>query len=110
MVAHQAPLSMEFSGQQYWRGLPFSSPEDLPNPGMEPGLPALQVDSLFSESPGKSLQSVLCRMQNYCFLSVLRINWFKRTSHMQQGLVPDQCKRYKSDSLFGCSQLLFRVP
>ena len=48
-VAHQVPLSMEFSGQAYWSGWPFPSPGDLPNPGIEPGSPALQVDSLLSE-------------------------------------------------------------
>ena len=53
-VAHQVPLSMEFSKQEYWNGLPFLSPADLPNPGVEPGSPALQVDSLLSEPPGKS--------------------------------------------------------
>ena len=37
-IAHQAPLSMEFSRQEYWSGLPFSSPGDLPEPGIEPGL------------------------------------------------------------------------
>ena len=40
-VAHQAPLSMEFSRQEYWSGLPFTSPVDLPDPGTEPGHPAL---------------------------------------------------------------------
>ena len=48
-AAHQAPLSMEFSRQEYWRGLPFPSPGDLPNPGMEPvfpGSPHWQADSL----------------------------------------------------------------
>jgi len=45
-VAHQAPLSMEFSRQEYWSGLPFPSPEDLPNPGIKPRSPALQADSL----------------------------------------------------------------
>ena len=44
---------MEFSRQEYWRGLPFPSPGDLPNPGMEPGSPALQADSLPYEPPGK---------------------------------------------------------
>ena len=44
---------MEFSGQEYWSGLPFPSPGDLPDPGMEPGSPALQADSLPSEPPGK---------------------------------------------------------
>ena len=44
-VAHQAPLSMGFPRQEYWSGLPFSSPGDLPDPGLEPRSPALQVDS-----------------------------------------------------------------
>ena len=45
-VAHQAPPSMEFSRQEYWSGLPFPSPGDLPNPGIEPGSPALWADTL----------------------------------------------------------------
>ena len=44
-VAHQALLSIEFSRQEYWSGLPFASPGDLPNPGIEPGFPTLQEDS-----------------------------------------------------------------
>ena len=52
-VAHQAPLTLEFSRQEYWSGLPFPSPGDLPNPGIEPESPALQADSLPSEPPGK---------------------------------------------------------
>ena len=52
-VAHQAPLSMEISRQEYWSGLPFPSPGDLPNPEIESGSPALQADSLLSEPPGK---------------------------------------------------------
>ena len=47
-VAHQAPPSMEFSSQEYWSGLPFPSPGDLPDPGIEPGAPALQADVLQS--------------------------------------------------------------
>ena len=54
IVAHQAPPSMGFSRQEYWSGLPFPSPEDLPNPGIEPGSPALQAETLPSEPPGKS--------------------------------------------------------
>ena len=53
-VAHQAHLSMGFIRQEYWSGLPFPSPGDLPNPGIEPGCPALQADSLVAESEGKS--------------------------------------------------------
>ena len=45
-VAHQAPLFMEFTRQDYWIGLPFPSPGDLPNLGIKPGSPALQTDSL----------------------------------------------------------------
>ena len=53
-VSRQAPLSMEFSRQEYWCGLPFPPPGDLPNPGIKPGSPALQADSLplsHQESP-----------------------------------------------------------
>ena len=53
IVGFQAPLSMEFSRQDYWSGLPFPSPEDLPNLGIEPGSLALQADSLLSEPPRK---------------------------------------------------------
>ena len=52
-VAYQASLSMGFSRQEYWSVLPFPSPGDLPNPGIEPGSPALQADALPSEPPGK---------------------------------------------------------
>ena len=52
-VAWQAPLSMEFSRQEYWSGVPFPSPGDLPDPGIKPRSPALQADSLPSEPPGK---------------------------------------------------------
>ena len=51
-VAHQAPPSMEFSRQEYWSGLPFPYPGDLPDPGIEPWSPALQVDTSLSEPPG----------------------------------------------------------
>ena len=55
-VAHQVPLSMEYwnsSRQEYWSGPPSPSPGDLPDPGIEPGTPALQADSLPSEPLGK---------------------------------------------------------
>ena len=52
-VAHQAPPSMGFSRQEYWSGLPFPSPGDLPDPGMEPRSPALQADALTYEPAGK---------------------------------------------------------
>ena len=52
-VAYQASLSMGFSRQEYWSGLPFISPGDLPDPGIEPKSPALQADSLLPELQGK---------------------------------------------------------
>ena len=52
-MGHQAPLSMEFSREEYWSGLPFPSPGNLHDPGIEPGSPALQADSLPSEPAGK---------------------------------------------------------
>ena len=52
-IACQAPLSVGYSRQEYWSGLPFPSPGDLPNPGIEPRPPALQADSLPPELQGK---------------------------------------------------------
>ena len=73
-IAYQAPPSMGFSRQEYWSGLPFPSPGDLPTPGIEPGSPALQTDALLSEPPGKGcqylLQEIFLDLQgsNQCFL------------------------------------------
>ena len=53
-VSPQAPLSMEFSQQEYWSGLPCPPPGDLPDPGIKPRFPALQADSLLPEPPGKA--------------------------------------------------------
>ena len=57
-VARQVPLSMEFSRQEYWSGLPFPYPGNLPNPGIEPRSPALQADSLLSDPLGKPLSDL----------------------------------------------------
>ena len=57
-IARQAPPSMGFSRQEYWSGLPFPSPGDLPDLGIEPRSPALQADALTSEPPGKPLTTV----------------------------------------------------
>ena len=53
--SHQAPLSMVFSRQEYWSGLPFPSPEDLPDPEIEPRSPALQADSLLISHQGRKI-------------------------------------------------------
>ena len=63
-VARLAPLSIEFSRQEYWSGLPFPSPGHLPDPGIEPRYPTLQADSLLTELPGKSL----------CLLNLFKFN------------------------------------
>ena len=64
-VAYQAPLSVGFSRQEYWSGLPFPSPGDLPNPGIEPGSPVLQADALPSEPPGKPQLESLGRLKTF---------------------------------------------
>ena len=74
-VACHASLSMEFYRQEYWSGLPFLSPGDLPNPGIEPGSTALPADSLPSEPPTKPLKLTLKLVyntphsQHWCTLS-----------------------------------------
>ena len=76
-VARQAPLSMGFSRQENWSGLPCSLPGDLPNPGIEPRSLALQANSLLSEPPGKlmpphvnnSLGNELHYLEQYFFSS-----------------------------------------
>ena len=52
-VAHQAPLSIRFPRQEYWSGLPFPSPGDLPDPGIKPRSPTLAGGFFTTESPGK---------------------------------------------------------
>ena len=56
-VAYQASPSMGFSRQEYWSGLPFPSPGDLPDPGIEPRSPEFQADTLTSEPPGKPINT-----------------------------------------------------
>ena len=68
MVARQTPLSMLFSRQEYWSGLPFPSPEDLPDPGIEPASPALAGRFFITVPPGKPTFSF--RFKLFAFLSV----------------------------------------
>ena len=75
-LPYQAPLSMGFSRQEYWSGLPFSSPGDLPNPGIEPGIPALEADALTSEPPGK--------------LGTSQMSYFLIASSVRVGISTDQ--------------------
>ena len=66
-VAHQAPPSMGFSRKEYWSRLPFPSPGDLPNPGIEPRSLTLQADALTSEPPGKPKENII---QNYNYKTI----------------------------------------
>ena len=94
-VASQASLSMGFSRQEYWNGLSFPSPVDLPDPGIEPGSPALQADSLPSEPPGNPqflfffhenvLNVVKCffyiSLDNHFFLHSFNVVYFNQFSY-----------------------------
>ena len=72
-TAHQAPLSMGFSWQEYWSGLPSPSPGDLRSPGFEPKSPALQTDSLLSESPDSKAQITYVENSLYIYgLSIFK--------------------------------------
>ena len=67
-AAYQAPPSMGFSRQEYWSGLPFPSPGDLPNPGIKPRSPTLQVDSWLAEPRGKppfTYKKLIMSMRNF---------------------------------------------
>ena len=62
-LTYQATLSVEFSRQEYWSGLPFPSPGNLPDPRIEPRSPTLQADALLSEPPGKPPNFFLMQKQ-----------------------------------------------
>ena len=64
-VTHQASLSMGFSRQECWSGLPFPFPGDLPDPRIKPRAPTLQADSLLSEPPGKPHMFYSIQLYNY---------------------------------------------
>ena len=71
MVLAEAPPSMGFSRQEYWSGLPFPSPGDLPNSGIEPWSPALQADTLTSELPGKPITNLYSILKSRDFFVVV---------------------------------------
>ena len=94
-IAYQAPLSMEFSREEYWSGLPFPSQGELPDPGIERRSPALQAEVLPSEPPGKpdSDEYQPCTLLSI-FVSTLLLNLQnKLKSKIKQ---PAQQKRRKS--------------
>ena len=79
-IAYQAPPSMGFSRQEYRSGLPFPSPGDLPNPGIEPGSPAFQVDALTAEPPREAPMAFPIQGSNLNVLSPVLADGFFITS------------------------------
>ena len=71
-IARQAPLSMGFPRQEYWSGLPFPSPRDLPDPGMEPRSPTLQADSLPFDAHILGTNILINSEEKYFFLVEVR--------------------------------------
>ena len=90
---------MEFSRQEYWSGLPFPSPRDLPNPGIEPGSPALQADTLLSEPPGKP--SVISKATTKLYKEHVTQRNQRSQWHPTPALLPG--KSHGRRSLVGCS-------
>ena len=74
-VAYQAPPSMGFSRQEYWSELPFPSPGDLPDPGIEPGSPAFQADTLTYEPPGKPRWVCVCVLIGFSHVQLFMTLW-----------------------------------
>ena len=87
IVARQAPPSMEFSRQEYWSRLPFPSPEDLPDPGIEPRSPELRADALTSEPPSV----------DYLAIDVANISWVIICIHFSS--VAQSCPTLRSHGL-----------
>ena len=80
-AAHQAPLSMRFPRQEYWSGLPFPSPGNLPNPGIKPASPAMAGGLFTTEPPGKPSE-ILNEVKWYTFFFYYFtiLHWFCHTS------------------------------
>ena len=95
-VAYQASASMGFSRQEYWSGLPFPSPGDLPDPGIEPRSPALQADALTPEPPGKFYSSHVWMWESDCKESWALRNWCLCTVMLEKTVEsPLDCKEIK---------------
>ena len=92
------PWTIEFSRPEYWSGKPFPSPVDLPNPGIKPGSPALQVDSLPAELPGKPHISPIS--YNSSILLKTHLPW----------CVPDRQHKHRLSPFFPYWQSLLRIP
>ena len=95
-VARQATLSMKFSRQEYWSRSPCSPPGDLPDPGIEPGSPALQADSLLFVPPGKPPLNTEILINLLFFFKKRIVGWFvnvKLTLGWMQPITDTSSKR-----------------
>ena len=110
-VACQAPLSMGFSRQEYWSGLQFPSPGDLPNPEIEPGSPALQADTLSSEPLAESeeeLKGLLMKVKEESEkVDLLKLN-IQKTKIMASG--PITSWQIDGEKVETVSDLFFGAP
>ena len=97
IVACQVPLSMGFARHEYWSGLPFLSLGDLPNPGIEPGSRALQVNFLPSELPGSPDQSRVGSKSNMTYVFIKRRN-LEADTHTGRMLCEDKGRDWKDAS------------
>ena len=102
-VAHQVPLSMEFSRQEYWSGLPFLPPGDLPNPGLESRSPTLQAGSLPSEPPATVFDNCNPKQLAYCLYPRSIINCWRKaltldflSVQFSCSVVPDSLRPHES--------------
>ena len=105
-VAYQASQSMKFSGLEYWSGLPFPSPGDLPDPGIEPSSPTLQAGALLSEPPGKPREAKgKGENERYTHLNAE----FQRIARRdKKAFLSDQCKEIEENNRMGKTRDLFK--
>ena len=97
-IALQAPPSMGFSKREYWSGLPCPPPGDLPDPGIKPRSPTLQVDSLLSELPGKPIWDYYMELKSLHALAVgaiLRTKRYKETKNSSAIFKEPRTKKQK---------------
>ena len=97
-IAHQAPLSLRFSRQEYWSELPCPPPGDLPDPGIEPGFPVLQADSLPSEPPGNifHILCTTCVYMEYTIIYVILCDWLLSLNVFKVHLCYSMCQCFTS--------------
>ena len=99
--AYQASPSMGFSRQEYWSGSSFPSPGDLPNPGIEPGSPALQADALPSEPPGKPNKRERCSQRQ----TAGQIAWLSSSATSAIGQKSQNTSGHFKKLIWACQQL-----